>query len=153
LTAIQAGIICLATLYAAYLAEIDRAALEAIPRQQREAAASLGLTPFQTFRLVVLPQAFRIMLPPTTNMFAGMVMDTSLVAIIGVDELLRVVRSGASDTFRSMEFYTAGALIYLALVLAITWLSRRVEARVQLDVPTRVGRMLPSTSALRRYTS
>lgn len=128
---LQAGVICLATLYGAYLSEIDRGALESISRGQTEAAFSLGLTSFQTFMDVILPQTIRIVIPPTTNMFAIMVMDSSLVSVIGVTELLRLMREGASDTFRTMEFYTVGAVIYAGLVFLITRISAHLERKYQ----------------------
>lgn len=128
---IQAGVLCLSTLYGAYLAEIDRGALQSIPKEQTQAAVSLGLTPLQTFWDVTLPQAVRIIIPPTTNLFAVMVMDSSLVSVIGVMELMRLTKVGASDTFRAFEFYTAAAVIYVALVLVVTRASRHLERRYQ----------------------
>ena len=125
----QAGVICLSTLYGAYLAEIDRGALASIPREQTEAALALGLTPSQTFWSVVLPQAVRRAIPPTTNLFAVMLMDSSLVSVIGVMDLMRLVRTGASESFRALEFYTTGAVLYVVMVLVITRLSRLLERR------------------------
>ena len=125
----QAGVICLSTLYGAYLAEVDRGALASIPKEQKEAALALGLTPSQTFWSVVLPQAVRRALPPTTNRFAVMLMDSSLVSVIGVMDLMRLVRIGASESFRALEFYTTGGVIYVGLVLVITRLSRLLERR------------------------
>ncbi len=121
--------ICLSTLYGAYLAEVDRGALASIPKEQKEAALALGLTPSQTFWSVVLPQAVRRALPPTTNLFAVMLMDSSLVSVIGVTDLMRLVRIGASESFRALEFYTTGGVIYVGLVLVITRLSRLLERR------------------------
>lgn len=131
LAPISAGVIALSTLYAAKLAEVDRGAIQAIPRQQREAAAALGLTPWETFRYVIGPQALRIVIPPTTTYFATMIMDSSLVSVIGVTELMRLIRQGASDTFRPFEFYTAGAIIYSSLVFAVTRMAAFLERRVQ----------------------
>ncbi len=137
LTEIVAGIICLATLYAAYLAEINRGALGSIPGTQAQAGLALGLSPWQNFRHVVAPQAVRVVIPPTTNMFAGMIMDTSLVSAIGVAELIRVTRIESSATFRPFEFYTAAGLIYVAIVLSVSaisaWLERRLSARDRVD--------------------
>ena len=125
----QAGVICLATLYGAYLAEVDRGALVSIPKEQTEAALALGLTPLQTLRRVVLPQAARRAIPPTTNLFAVMLMDSSLVSVIGVMDLMRFVRVGASESFRALEFYTIAAVIYIGIVLIITRSSRFLERR------------------------
>lgn len=133
LTEIMAGIICLATLYGAYLAEINRGALRSIPITQTQAGLALGLSPWQNFRHVVMPQAVRIVIPPTTNMFAGMIMDTSLVSAIGVAELIRITRITSSETFRPFELYTAAGLIYVVVVLGVSgisaWLERRLSAR------------------------
>ncbi|MEX2547825.1 MAG: amino acid ABC transporter permease [Chloroflexota bacterium] len=133
LTELTAGIICLATLYGAYLAEINRGALRAIPSTQSQAGLALGLSPWQNFRHVILPQAVRIVIPPTTNMFAGVIMDTSLVSAIGVAELIRVTRVASSETFRPFEMYTAAGLIYVVVVLGVSglsaWLERRLSSR------------------------
>lgn len=146
LSAITAGIICLATLYGAYLAEINRGALRSIPSTQTQAGLALGLSPWQNFRHVVMPQAVRIVIPPTTNMFAGMIMDTSLVSAIGVAELIRITRIASSATFRPFELYTAAGFIYVVVVLGVSgisaWLERRLSAR------DRMG--LSSTRRLRR---
>lgn len=126
---IEAGVFCLSTLYGAYLAEIDRGALQSIAKEQSQAALSLGLTPVQTFWDVILPQAVRIIVPPTTNLFAVMLMDSSLVSVIGVMELMRLTKVGASETFRAFEFYTTGAIIYVVLVLLVSRASRHLEQR------------------------
>ena len=76
-----------------------------------------------------MPQAVRRALPPTTNLFAVMLMDSSLVSVIGVMDLMRLVRIGASESFRALEFYTTGGVIYVGLVLVITRLSRLLERR------------------------
>jgi His/Glu/Gln/Arg/opine family amino acid ABC transporter permease subunit len=148
LSPVEAGVICLATLYGAYLAEIDRGALMSIPRQQHEAAAALGLTPVQSFRDVVLPQAIRTIIPPSTNMFAGVVMDTALVSSIGVVELMRVARIGSSESFRPFEFYTVAALIYIVVVLLISLASAYLERRLTPGASSpgfgRIRRLIPS---------
>jgi polar amino acid transport system permease protein len=148
LTPFQAGVICLATLYAAYLAEIDRGALQAVQREQREAAKALGLSPLQSFRDVVLPQAVRTVIPPTTNVFAMLVMDTSLVSAIGATELIRLARVGSSETFRPFEFYTVMGMIYVAVVLAISGLSAWLERRLRYEHETPPPRL--RTAVLQR---
>jgi His/Glu/Gln/Arg/opine family amino acid ABC transporter permease subunit len=117
---IAAGVICLALQYAGWLAEIYRAGISAVGRGQREAAFSLGLTPVQTFRDVVFPQAMRIIIPPIGNNFVGMLKDSSLVSVIGVFELVRQANLAVSLTFRPFEFYTAVALIYIALTQVLS---------------------------------
>ena len=135
LTPFQAGVFCLATLYGAYLAEIDRGALQSIQKEQREAAVALGLTAWQSFRDVVLPQAVRIAIPPTTNMFAMLFMDTSLVSAIGALELIRVARIGSSETFRPFEFYTVMGVIYVVVVLVVSALSAWLERALRYEDP------------------
>lgn len=117
---IVAGIICLSMQYAGWLAEIYRSGIGAINKGQREAAMSVGLTRFETFKDVVFPQALRIIIPPIGNNFVGMLKDSSLVSIIGVFELIRQSQLAVSQTFRPFEFYTATALIYIALTLLLS---------------------------------
>lgn len=141
LTPFQAGVVCLATLFGAYLAEIDRGALQSIRKEQREAGAALGLSPWQSLKDIVLPQAVRIVIPPTTNMFAMLVMDTSLVSAIGATELIRLARIGSSETFRPFEFYTTMGAIYVVVVLGISALSAWLERVLRYE---RAGRTPPS---------
>lgn len=117
---ITAGITCLAMQYSSWMAEIYRSGISAIGKGQREAAASLGLTSFQTYMDVIFPQAFRIIIPPTGNMFVGMLKDSSLVGIIGVFELVRQAQLAVSQTFRPFEFYTAIAVIYILLTVLLS---------------------------------
>jgi general L-amino acid transport system permease protein len=99
---------------AAYLAEIVRAGLQAVPSGQSEAAASLGLTQWQTLRLVVLPQALKQVIAPTVNLAVGIFQDTTLVAIIGMFDLLNAARAAATDP-KWIGFY-AEAYVFAALV-------------------------------------
>lgn len=129
---ITAGVACLAIQYSSWMAEIYRSGISAVGKGQREAAASLGLTGFQTFLDVIFPQAFRIIIPPTGNMFVGMLKDSSLVGIIGVFELVRQAQLAVSQTFRPFEFYTAIAAIYILLTVllsqGVNYLERRQHA-------------------------
>jgi polar amino acid transport system substrate-binding protein len=118
--------------YAAYEAEIYRAAIAAIPRSQWEAAASLGLTPFQTFRYVILPQALRIILPPSTTDFVALFKDTSLAGTITVVELSKqyqILSTSGADYRALIEIGGATALLYLFMAVPLGYLSRRLEAR------------------------
>lgn len=136
-SAIQAGILALTLQYSAWLGEIFRGGIQAISCGQREAALSIGMGHFQAFVRVVLPQAFRIAIPPTGNMFIGMVKDSSLVYLIGVPELLRVSNRLANSTFRYFEVYLAVVLIYLVLTTSIYFLVKYLERRYALiDVLT-----------------
>ena len=136
-SAIQAGILALTLQYSAWLGEIFRGGIQAVSHGQREAALSIGMSRFQAFMRVVLPQAFRIAIPPTGNMFIGMIKDSSLVYLIGVPELLRVSNRLANRTFRYFEVYLATVLIYLILTTSIYFLVKYLEQRYALiDVLT-----------------
>ena len=125
------GIICLSANYAAYEAEIHRAGLQAIDKGQREAALSIGMTPMQSFFLIVLPQAFRVILPPVINDLIAMLKDTSLLTVIGVAELLDVAKSIGRERGTSAEILVVAAFIYLVLSLACFALGKYVERRLK----------------------
>lgn len=140
-TAIQAGILALTLQYSAWLGEIFRSGIQAVPHGQREAALSVGMGRIQTFLRVILPQAVRIVIPPTGNMFIGMIKDSSLVYLIGVPELLRVSNRLANRTFRYFEVYLATVIIYLVLTTAVYFGVKYLERRYALvDVLTATAR-------------
>jgi His/Glu/Gln/Arg/opine family amino acid ABC transporter permease subunit len=126
-SAFEAGIISLSLLHTAWMAEIYRAGLQAVPRGQREAAASLGMGRFRAFFSVVLPQAIRLVIPTSGNDFVGMVKDTSLVGIIGIFELYRTGAQIISVRFLPFETYTIVAAMYVAVVFVIDQLVRLLE--------------------------
>lgn len=141
ITAIQAGILALTLQYSAWLGEIFRSGIQAVPHGQREAALSVGMGRVQTFFRVILPQAIRIVIPPTGNMFIGMIKDSSLVYLIGVPELLRVSNRLANRTFRYFEVYLATVMIYLVLTTAVYFGVKYLERRYALvDVLTATAR-------------
>lgn len=104
--------------YGAYLAEVYRAGIEAVPRGQVEAALSLGMSNAQAMRYVVLPQAIRIILPPLGNDFVALLKDSSLASVISVTELTYSGNLNVARTFRSFETYNMVALLYLVMTLA-----------------------------------
>jgi arginine/lysine/histidine/glutamine transport system substrate-binding/permease protein len=112
-----AAVIALSLNSAAYIAEIVRAGIQSIELGQREASESLGLDPVQTMRYIIFPQAFRRMIPPLGNEFISMLKDTSLVAVIGFEELFRRGQLVVAQNFRAFEIYFAVALVYLTLTL------------------------------------
>lgn len=119
------------TLYAsAYLAEIWRGCVEAIPRGQWDAAASLGLHTLAQLRLVVLPQALRIAVPPTVGFLVQLVKATALTSIIGFGELLKTANILTNATFRPFLVYGMVALIYFALCCPLTACARVLERRL-----------------------
>ncbi len=118
--------------YAAYEAEIYRAAITAIPLSQWEAAASLGLTRRQTFRYIILPQAVRIILPPSTTDFIALFKDTSLAGTITVVELSKqyqILSTSGADYTALVEIGLATASLYLLMAIPLGYLSRWLEAR------------------------
>ena len=107
------AIIALMLAYAAFLAEIFRAGIQAVDKGQIEAAKALGLKRFQRFRLIVMPQAIRTILPPYGNDFISMVKDSSLVSVLGVVDVTQMGKVYASGSFRFFETYSVVAYIYL----------------------------------------
>ena len=128
--AIYLGIFALAFNYGAYMTEIFRAGIQAIPRGQIDAAHAIGMTDRLTMRRVVLPQAIRIVTPAIGNEFIAMIKDSALVSLMGVQELLwRAQRVGQSN-FRTLETLLLAALVYWVLTLAFSLLQDRLEKRM-----------------------
>lgn len=131
------GCLALAIVAGAYMAETVRAGIEAVPRGQMEAARSLGMKYRTAMRRVILPQAFRIIIPPLTNELALLFKDTSLLAVLGTEaggkEILKYVRDAVNRTGNTSPL-VAGGLAYLVITLpllrVVAWLEHRVrEAR------------------------
>jgi polar amino acid transport system permease protein len=131
---IGAGIAALIVVSSAYMAETLRAGIQAVPKGQAEAARSLGMSAGRTTLSVVLPQAFRIVIPPLTNEFVLLIKDTSLLAIIGVAanerELTTLARDELSNTANSTPLIVA-AVMYLVITLPLTQLVSALERRQQ----------------------
>jgi len=125
------GVLCLAGNYAAYEAEIHRAGLEAVDKGQREAALSIGMSEQQAFFRVVLPQAFRIIIPPVINDLIAMLKDSCLVSIIGVSELLNVATGIGKSRFNMPQMLVVAALFYLAMSLPCYFLGKWVERKLK----------------------
>lgn len=129
-----AGVVALALSFGAYFAEIARGALQSIARAQREAARTLGLTLLQSLWSVVLPQAARVALAPFGNQSIVLLKQTSIVSIVGCDELMRKAAEASGTTREPFTMYFAAACIYLALTGAATvcleW-AERSAARAQ----------------------
>jgi polar amino acid transport system substrate-binding protein len=125
-----AGILGLAVNYSAYEAEIYRAGLQAVPAGQMEAALALGMTRGMALRRVIVPQAARIVIPPVTNDFIALFKDTSVCSVITLVELTKRYSILANSTGGVVEFAVATALLYLAMSLPLSWLSRWSERRL-----------------------
>lgn len=130
-TPFQAAIIGLGLNGAAYLAEIYRAGIESIHRGQMEAALSLGLTPANAMRYIVLPQAVRTMLPPITNFAIVLLKDTSIVFAVGVVEIMALARNLVTETLHSAAVYLIAGAIYLCMTIPMARLAARLERQRQ----------------------
>ncbi|WP_298704191.1 amino acid ABC transporter permease [uncultured Veillonella sp.] len=116
----------------AYVSEIFRAGIQSINKGQMEAGRSLGLTWAQTMRYIIMPQAFKAIIPPLGNEFIAMMKDTSLVSVIGFEELTRRGQLIIARTYGSFEIWSAVALIYLVMTLSISQLVAYLERRYKI---------------------
>lgn len=124
------GVIALTIAESAFMAEVFRSGIQAINRGQHEAAESLGLNYWQKMRLVILPQAFRQILPPLGNQFVYILKMSSLVSVIGLSDLTRRANELVVNEYLPLEIYTFLVLEYLLLILfvsqAVRWLEKRI---------------------------
>jgi len=125
------AIIGLVFCYGAYMSEIYRAGIQAIPKGQMEAARSLGMTYFQAMRHIVLPQAMRVILPPIGNEFIALLKDSSLVSVVAVADLTRRGREYSSMHFDPIEVWALVALLYLIMTLfsarIVNWIEKKTK--------------------------
>jgi len=126
-----AGILALTLCDSAFEAEVFRGGIESIEKGQLEAADSLGLNYYQKMRLVILPQAIRRMLPPLGNQFVYMLKMSSLVSVIGLQELTRRANELTVSVYRPLEIYSVLVAEYLLLILVASWMVRRLENRMR----------------------
>ncbi|WP_042346936.1 amino acid ABC transporter permease [Bacillus massiliigorillae] len=127
-----AGIITIAINAGAYFAEIMRAGIQSIDKGQTEASRSLGFSNIQTMRFIVLPQAFRRMLPTFTNQAIISLKDTSLLSVIGIADLTQQGEIQAAATFESFAIWTIVGVIYFIVIYLLTLLGSFLERRIQL---------------------
>jgi polar amino acid transport system permease protein len=125
------AIIALMIGYSAFIAEIFRAGIQSIDKGQIEAAKALGLSRSQRFRLVVFPQAIRVIFPPLSNDFVAMVKDSSLVSVLGVADITQMGKVYASGSFRFFETYSIVAYVYLVLTIGLSLMLRGFEKRMR----------------------
>jgi polar amino acid transport system permease protein len=126
-------IIGLGVAYGAFSAEIWRAGIESIERGQMEAARSLGMTYLQAMRHIILPQAVRRVLPALGNDFVAMVKDSSLVSVLGVQDITQLAKLYAASTFLFFQTYSILAFIYLVITIMLTRVVRWIERRLRQD--------------------
>ena len=125
------AVVALMVSYSAYLAEIFRAGIEAVPKGQLEAASSLGLKRRQVYRLVILPQALRTVLPPLGNDFVAMIKDSALVSALGVQDITQLGKVYSASTFLFFETYNVVAFLYLVMTLSLSLMVRSLEQRLK----------------------
>jgi polar amino acid transport system permease protein len=126
---IPTGIIALGFNYGAYMTEVFRSGISAVPHGQTEAALSLGMDARTTFRRIIVPQAFRIVTPAIGNDFIAMLKDSSLVSVIGVHELLYQAQNAGRPNHRSMQTLIVAAIVYWILTIVFSYFQSRLERR------------------------
>jgi len=137
------AIVALAITYGAYMSETVRAGIQSIHKGQFEAAYSVGMTYWQTMRSIVLPQAFRNVLPPLGNDFVAMIKDSSLLAFLGIRDITQIAKTSSGRSFRYVETYAVVAYMYLTLVIMATTLVNLIEDTVNIEreTPRLIGRL------------
>ncbi len=126
-----AGVVALSFNYGAYMTEIFRAGIQAIPRGQVEAAQALGMTERSTMRRIVLPQAIRIVIPAIGNEFIAMIKDSALVSFVALHEVFYYARTVGSAKFQSFSTLMLAALIYWVLTIVFSLVQERLEKRMR----------------------
>ena len=127
------GILILSLFSGAYMAEIFRGGLAAIPATQRDAARSIGLSPLQTMRFVILPQAIRLVLPPVAGQLVSLIKDSSLLSVIAISEFTLAAQEVNSFTYSTLESYLPLAVGYLLLTLPLSAAGRWLEIRFKFE--------------------
>jgi polar amino acid transport system permease protein len=127
---LAAAVLAMGICYGAYMGEVFRAGIDSIDKGQTEAARSLGFNRAQTMALVVLPQAWRTILPPVGNEFIALLKDSSLVSVLAVADLMRRGREFASESFLYFEAYTMVALVYLVITLFLSKGVSKMESKI-----------------------
>lgn len=130
LSGFWAGTLGLGLHGAAYVAEIFRGGLGAVHKGQREAALAVGLSPYQAFRHVTLPQALRLMLPPLLNTYVALLKDSSLCALIATNELMLTARAISSEYFLPLHIFLLVGMFYFVIAFPLSMLSRALERRM-----------------------
>ena len=142
------AIMALAITYGAYMSETVRAGIQSIHKGQFEAAYSVGMTYWQTMRLIILPQAFRNVLPPLGNDFVAMIKDSSLLAFLGVRDITQIAKTSSGRSFRYVETYAVVAFIYLTQVIIASTIVNLLEDTISINRET--PRFIQRLGGLRR---
>ena len=140
ITRTTAAILGLALCEAAYMAEIVRAGIESVGHGQREAASALGMSPWLTFRRVVLPQATRVIIPPTGNELINLLKGTSLVSVLAISDLLYAVQTIYSQNFQTIPLLITATVWYLVITTVLNVVQTRIERHYAAGTIGRVDR-------------
>jgi len=132
LTLVQSALLALSVNEGAYVAEVIRSGINSIPRGQREAARASGFSYWRAMRVIVVPQALRVVVPALGNQVNAMFKHTSLVSVISLTELFRVTEEAAQENFRYFEVFAAAGIFYLAMTGLWTAIQRVIESRVRI---------------------
>jgi polar amino acid transport system permease protein len=124
-----AGLIALSLVFGAYASETFRGAFQSVPKGQIEAGRAYGFTAWQCFRLIELPQIWKVAIPGLGNLWQGTVKDTALVSVLGLDDLMRKSNQAAQSTREPFNFYLFAALIFLVITLVSMAILARLEKR------------------------
>ncbi|MDF2682892.1 MAG: nickel transporter [Brevibacillus sp.] len=127
------GVVGLGLFSAAFIAEIVRAGIQAVPRGQMEAARSSGMSYVQAMRFIILPQAFRKVLPPMASQFITLIKDSSLVSVISVVDLTLVAKNLVATSFRALEVWTFVAILYFCITFFLSQLISVLERRYRVS--------------------
>ena len=131
LPALQAGTIALSMNCGAYMAEIFRAGIQSIDKGQMEASRSLGLTYGMSMRSVVLPQAFKVMIPSIINQFIITLKDTSILAVIGYPELTNMGKTISGNTFKSLETWAIVGVMYMIVIITLSKVAKAIDRKMK----------------------
>lgn len=131
LPALQAGTIALAMNCGAYMAEIFRAGIQSIDKGQMEASRSLGLSYGVSMRRVILPQAFRVMIPSIINQFIITLKDTSILSVIGYPELTNMGKTISGNTFKSLQTWAIVGIMYMIVIVTLSKVAKKIERKIK----------------------
>lgn len=145
ITRTTAAILGLALCEAAYMAEIVRAGIESVGNGQREAASALGMSPWLTFRRVVLPQATRVIIPPTGNELINLLKGTSLVSVLAISDLLYAVQTIYSQNFQTIPLLITATIWYLAITTVLNLIQSRIERHYAAGTVSRLRKVRSRT--------
>ena len=133
LPALQAGTIALSMNCGAYMAEIIRAGIQSIDKGQMEAARSLGLTYGTSMKNVILPQAFKVMVPSIINQFIITLKDTSILAVIGYPELTNMGKTISGNTFKSLQTWAIVGVMYMIVIVTLSRIAKKIEHKINIE--------------------